>query len=652
MAQNPFDAFLRNNRFKVATHGSYYDDRAQCPRPSHNDLFGGMLIVDDSDPDIETEFHHMLLTAIDSGRLFGLSENRTQFSALYFDLDFKGREVVDKVVLVRIVQIIRQVLRRAGGEDFERVSSALIATSPSAPEQNLMVKTGVHIVFPHIVLGLSSMQIINVAARDAVEAEMGPRQPPLNSWSDVFDLGVYRGGLRMLYVDKPTQCPSCQTPPCSKLRCVNGYVGQKRPYVPVAYVNARDGMPDDAVMQRLAADRVFALGMFTIRRPKARRESPKSPVFDASFPTPAEIAALRVGGPQTGTHHAHASTTASATNSQLLPSARDLANKHFVLSTDRARIEILQKLIREFEPSRFGHILVRQALVNHAGTQYMVQVQGPGRHACMNCLPGQTHSRSTVFFVVDALRGVSQRCNSKSDKVETRATRKPCKLFRSPSVPFSIANQALTRDILFASMQVVSSLRLLVDNGNVLCMDPQNYVPEGEHVDLEDADDGDGDGHGNMGGEPRVRSGIRIKPVAGVERQQPVYRNSTAVTIGTFTPHSAHTIDGATSIQPAAPPGGRGARPGLAVRETSTMSDAELGIPLSWRIHTRKRTSSSSHSHSHSHSHGAAGEVSGGSGSGSSGSGGAQQKPSSKLSSIQVLLSMAQPDKKQRSGGR
>lgn len=672
------DGLLRSSRFRVASHGSFYDDKSQCPRPSHNDLFGGMYKIDDGDVDIETEFHHMLLGAIDSGKLFGLSENRTAVSALYFDLDFKGREVVEASTLVRIVQIIREVLRRAGGAEYDRVSSALIASSPSAREHDGTIKTGVHIIFPNILLGLSSMQIINVASRDAVEAALGLRLPPCNSWTDVFDLSVYRGGLRMLYVDKPTPCPTCQHPPCPKTRCRNGYVGQNRPYSPLAFVNARDGTVDDAVVQRMAGDRLFALGMFSIRRPRVRSESPRPPTFDASFPTLAEIAAMKnhntSGGAGGGGGGGGANSGSSSSRKTATPTpaiAKDLSRKVFVLSSDRPRIELLQKLIREFDPSRFGNITVRSATINPSQTQYTVQVQGPGRHSCLNCLAGKSHSRSTVYFVVDAVKGVCQRCNSRSDKVDTRLTRKMCRVFKSPWIAFSITNRPLIRETLFSAMQVVGSLKLIIDNGNVLCMDPSNYVSgsieddEWQQGIAEDDDDelvenghhqgprvqlsttdvfspkaatggaGAGAGAGGAAGDGSVPA--RVMPVFGVERKVVTHRSVNTTVLGTVTNHSAYTVEGAKHLahdtQYDHTPGSRRSTPRPAVqpvvvKEASALTDNELGIPLSWRVGAQRKRS---------------GSGSGGSSSGAAGS------SSSKMSSMQVLLNLTH-GKRMRNG--
>lgn len=647
------DSLLRSSRFRTSTHGTFYNDRAQCPRPSHNDLFGGMYKIDDSDTDIETEFHHLLLGAIDSGKLYGLSENRTQFSALYFDLDFKGTAVVNTDTLVRIVHILRTVLGRAGGEDYDRVSSALIATSPSARDGDL-VKTGVHIIFPHIILGLGSMQIINVACRDAVEAEFGVRMPPENSWTDVFDLGVYRGGLRMLYVDKPKPCPNCQQPPCSKLRCINGYVGQRRPYVPVAFISARDGTIDHSIVQRLACDRLFALGMFTIRRPKARRESPKSPVFDATFPTPAEISSA-AGSTQTSLTAAKAAVPKS---------------KLFVLSTDRPRMELLQTLIRQYDPQRFGSILVRQAVTNPSSTQYTVQVQGPGRHACLNCIQGKVHARSTVYFIVDAAKGVCQRCNSKSDKVDTRITRKMCRHFRSAWLPFSLTTQPHIREVLFASIQVVSSLKLLIDNGNVLCMDPSNYVPDHEDDESEGDEEAAGAAGAALESAAAATQGFRIQPAFGAERSTFVQKTKSRTTMTQASNPSALIVSGASCVAvkdkgstatastaatalpvflgrnskgagtaAAATTDGSASlssSPSAHARDALKMSDQELGIPASWRVGgsttTRKRNNSTSNSN------GSAGPTD-------------LTRHASTKSSLTVLMTMTNPRKKPRTKG-
>lgn len=210
--------YLRNEGmlFRPVVDGPFYD-KHRTPRPSHNDLFGGMLRVPDEDTETMVEFFGKLLEALDGKEILGLAENRTRYSRFYLDLDFEGPTSVNVADVRDIVRTFLPVLLQAfpsvAEDDRARVFRSIIAMSPPKATSEGSVKTGVHVIFPNLILDYAHLVVLNIACREAVEVARGPRTAGCNSWVDVFDLSMYRTGLRMLFVDKDAPCPTCRGPP-------------------------------------------------------------------------------------------------------------------------------------------------------------------------------------------------------------------------------------------------------------------------------------------------------------------------------------------------------------------------------------------------------------------------------------------------------
>lgn len=494
-----FNKYLQS--YSYSSGQAYYNPTTQAPNPSHNNLFGGMYKIEDSSPDIETEFHSMLLSAIRAGGLYGICENRTAYSALYFDLDFKGPPPVPSLgELTSILVLIREVLHRIGGDMWHSQSHALLATSPPQEDLTLgIVKLGAHIIFPNIILDYENLLRVNIACRDYVESMVGIRKAPANTWTDVFDTTMYRTGLRMLFVDKNKKCEICcpadsaadaasrssrgrpgskaarigLSPPSHK--CTNGFVGQNRPYVPVKYWHAIHG-DDESMQMKLVADPLFALHMATIRKPRIRKPFPCPPTFDASLPTAMETKLCDASARREKSRQEAMGELGEAPRvGEALQATHlsKLSQKIFVDMND-PRMLILQSLIRRYDPERFSSLVIRSVSLNPTLTTYSAHVAGPGRHSCMNCFAERPHSRSTVFFLIDMKQGVTQKCTSRSDKTD-RVSHRPCRLFRAPWKPVAKSVQLQ----LFSNVKTFTSMNLIVDNGNV-------YVPDWNIVSEEE----------------------------------------------------------------------------------------------------------------------------------------------------------------------
>jgi hypothetical protein len=492
-----FEQLLQDARFSGSgtSASQHYDDERDCPIPTHYDMFGGKYLVDDRAPEMEENFDAMLVEALREGGVYALSENRTQFSALYFDLDFRGDEgPVEIEELTEIAGTVVGTVARLGGFEpdlndlWREASTIYVAAAEPVCGEDRLWKTGLHLVLPDVVLTRSQMVRVAQAVRDATERKLGPRQPPQNSWTDVFDLAVYRGGLRMLLVDKPEPCPRCtgvtrpgpegapeaapaapasrkrqanrERPACAEPNCRAGKVPSGRRYLPVACFRAPEYCLDTDAIKRLRSSPFTALRTFTIRRPRARLPSPMEPDFSDAEAFSPEFEEMRL---MPGKRSLAGSSAGRAALESVMGGVVRGANTIMLLNTD-PRLVHLQRAVRAYD-DRFAHLSVRSAVCNRVGTQYVVQVAGHGRHACMNCLKGTEHSRAFVQFVVDAERGVCQRCCSRSEKTE-RATGKPCKAFAGPWVRCVPPEAAPS---LFGGIQTATSvnLPLVIDNGRV-----------------------------------------------------------------------------------------------------------------------------------------------------------------------------------------
>lgn len=490
----------RKFQFTTVRDGPFYAEDGITPTPSHNDLFGGMLKIPDEVTETRIEFQAALVRALCRGdELIGLAENRTKFSAFYLDLDFVGPTEVRLEDIQAILVVGNRLLRNkafpqiaAGHEDLIQT---VVCMSPPKDLGDGRMKTGVHVIYPNLVLQYESMVRINIAMREEVASAMGAREDPCNAWEDVFDIGMYRTGLRMLYVDKPVPCDVCHpdlpreivsdttqrmtrtflseieagtdvdaakkraqaearvevgkptsvilaSHPQKRRRkevaedtrrcrrgCKNGKIGAKRPYRPVAMLDAWGSILYAYVPGEISRQ---ALKQVSIRRPTAFRENPPFVPWDGcpEMPTRMHHAGCELVTSTNGVGIAQALAGRNPVLSKSLIGSR---RKIFVRRED-PRMAILQRLVRTYAPERFRELCVTNASTNADVTEYTVNVRGPGSRLCMN-RRGGPHRRAIVFFSVTR-SGIVQRCPNRNDvDIKTRRVScVACHRFRGPLV--------------------------------------------------------------------------------------------------------------------------------------------------------------------------------------------------------------------------
>lgn len=153
---------------------------------THVLMDGGILFV----PTEETqEFYREYVRCVNSGTKLYVVEQKTERFKFFVDLDYKAPEKLSDSDLLQFVSIIH--------ESLESRSRCLIARARPRPVADNLIKSGVHIHWPNLIV--TRTQAMNLRTKiitslsEAVSFE----------WDKVIDASVYGGsGLRMLWSHK------------------------------------------------------------------------------------------------------------------------------------------------------------------------------------------------------------------------------------------------------------------------------------------------------------------------------------------------------------------------------------------------------------------------------------------------------------------
>ena len=168
-------------------------DKWKVPRGTgtHVLMDGGILMV----PQEEIrEFHQTYVQTINFGSKLFVVEQKTDRFKFFVDLDYKAPEKLSDEDLLQFCSIIHESL---GGD---KVSECLIARARPRPVAGDLIKSGVHIHWPRLIV--TRTQALNFRSKLIEALGDGP-------WDTVIDASVYGGsGLRMLWSHKkPTGDP-------------------------------------------------------------------------------------------------------------------------------------------------------------------------------------------------------------------------------------------------------------------------------------------------------------------------------------------------------------------------------------------------------------------------------------------------------------
>lgn len=303
----------------------------------------------------------------------------------------------------------------------------------SSPQ--LIVKVGVHFVLPQSCVSDEDAirhreAILRKLIRDqegdgattAFEDEDNTSahttgQAPCNGWHDAFDVSVYtQGGLRMVGSHKMERCPCA----ADDHRCPHPRrrVDAGRPYEFV-HVLCPDGSTNALWTQKLRADPIARVRMCSIRVLGAARDAED----DTSRGTKTALRKRRRLGDASAPLAACAAAHTTQNRSKQL-TVRDLLTNEAVRRLGPRHAALYVHDVTELR--RAGNVSAPMALILTATHDLA------GDAICRWCPNVQReHSRSSVYFVVDALRSsISLRC---------RCAKGTCREFRGAALSMTSA---------------------------------------------------------------------------------------------------------------------------------------------------------------------------------------------------------------------
>lgn len=150
--------------------------------PTHVLMNGGQLYVPEEDTDA---FWTEYVAAIFAGQKLYVVEQKTERFKFFIDLDFKHQEPLGEDSALEICQRIHEVVA---------TGRCLVARAPPRPLKDGLVKSGLHMHWPDIIVCRTEAMALRTRILLALEDP---------SWAQVIDSSVYGGsGLRCLWSHK------------------------------------------------------------------------------------------------------------------------------------------------------------------------------------------------------------------------------------------------------------------------------------------------------------------------------------------------------------------------------------------------------------------------------------------------------------------
>ena len=190
-------------------------------RATHVALDGGMWRVEDW-----TLFWEKIAKDIQEGKLFPICEIRTEYFPMFFDLDFKIPETVEKPIdfCETIVKTINKQIPKFFKDGFQdnMLETFILTCNPKKCDTN-KIKHGFHIHWPNLIVDQYSAFLIRMSAISACRSLI--EHGNIFSFIDLdeaFDVAPFknsRGSLRILHAPKPKICTECNNITKHKKTC-------------------------------------------------------------------------------------------------------------------------------------------------------------------------------------------------------------------------------------------------------------------------------------------------------------------------------------------------------------------------------------------------------------------------------------------------
>jgi hypothetical protein len=288
-----------------------------------------------------------------------------------------------------------------------------------------LLKHGVHIVFPHIIVEQSDALFMREALLEALTLEFGLTFAP-KGWQEVVDNAVYgNSGLRMIYSCKTKVCEHCKGKDngkdCKNV-CVNGKdLSNGRPYkFRFACLN---GAYNDDITETLKNNLLLLLNHAIIYTPLNYKTKDLEKFECCPSYGNFEESTRKNGPPKM--------KSKSRVFKEEKQSMRSWS-KMTLVSDDRIK-EIIQHHIQTRFAAQYGKTRVQTIKKNDKA--YFVSVEGEGSNFCLNLNPPRDHNSNRIWFCVER-SGIQIRCFCTCMTTEKRYTGM-CKYFKTPFKPIN-----------------------------------------------------------------------------------------------------------------------------------------------------------------------------------------------------------------------
>jgi len=194
-----------------AKPNSFEEDPSQR---THNLMSGGRVAIPEDKID---EFYRLYAQDVEAGnRTWTFSEIRSAHAfKLFFDLDIYDKDAPSEESLSSINAVIQRTVRQFYPEITDPVAFTMIVcgagTAETTKEETKCFKTGIHLIFPLLVVDEAQALQIRYSTVYELEEEFGRRSLTFNPWGDVVDKLYRLGcGLRPIGSVKMLVCKSCK----------------------------------------------------------------------------------------------------------------------------------------------------------------------------------------------------------------------------------------------------------------------------------------------------------------------------------------------------------------------------------------------------------------------------------------------------------
>ena len=341
---------------------------------------------------------------------------------MHFDFDFVQPEAVSADFVYAMTVAFLQTIK-SFYPDKPSLQGVLLQAPPKnckgADRVTACIKTGFHLIVDNLFVKRAEALTLRAACVAKYRQQYGERSTPSNSVEDMIDSCVYlENGLRMAGSKKMVKCTACtkSKEPCFVCKGPRRMVVEDRAYMPTHMISdagevvSMDMSDFDSVM-RLCSIRSARTECDAMVRP------PGAPV--PALAQPLSKSTQKVGEKR-DMRYEGAVFKSDGAGMNKYPHDIDAGTEVF---------REIQSYVRKFHRV-FANIELVSIKSNQERTRYVCRTRGWGSSYCLNV--GRDHTNNTIYFQLDAKKGLSQRCFSNKDCPPGCAKR--CRMYESASV--------------------------------------------------------------------------------------------------------------------------------------------------------------------------------------------------------------------------